>query len=74
MFAPRYFAPKHFAPRYFPPIALAVIITEPDIVYGGGGYYRGPLHPEDELDKVRMDDEEILELLFLMFQLGVFDG
>jgi hypothetical protein len=77
MFAKSFFPARHFAPRYFPPIVLAVIITELPLVVGGGGgfYWRPPeeLKKDRKLGFTQRDDQEVVELLTMMFQLGVFD-
>ena len=72
MFPSRYFSPRYFATRFWPPILIALLITLP----GGGS----PSHAKkisieqaQEYKRILKDDEEVLELITFMFQVGMFD-
>lgn len=77
MFPNTYFAPTYFTPGYF------TVLT--DIIISVGGtpqtsrYWKmrqdRKLKEEfSRLKKVHKDDEEILEVLTTMFQMGIFNG
>ena len=69
MFPNSYFTPTYFTPGYF--TVLGVIVILPQFIPVDTGASESE-RPED-YTKQWMDDEEVLEMITYLFQLGVFD-
>jgi len=69
MFPNSYFPPTFFTPGYFTILATIVILPTFERITGASNRV---VEPEDYSAQMR-DDEEMLELITMMFQMGLFD-